>query len=905
MGTKEDARPSPDALLEAASREGRGHLKVFLGAAPGVGKTYAMLEAARERRRDGSDVVAAVVETHGRSETAALLQGLETLPPRVLEHRGRTFEEMDLDAVLARRPDLVLVDELAHTNVPGSRHPKRWQDVEEILAAGIDVYSTLNVQHLESLNDVVERITGVRVRETLPDDALQRADEIELIDLPPQDLLRRLREGKIYLPEQARRAAEHFFSPGNLTALRELALRSAADRVDAQMLTYMRSHAIRGPWPARERIMACLGDDRTALRIVRTARRAAERRQAPWLAVYVETHRHHTLPEAAKDRIAEALRLAEQLGGEATVVHGEDVAAELLDLARARNVSQIVVGHVPKFRPLFPWPFSWLRGRSTARALLERAAGIDVLVVTGEEDGQTAWPARRPRPAASPAWRGYATAVAACAVATAIGHVLDRYLALPDISLVYLLAVLPVAVRHGLRPSIFASLLGFLGLNFFFTEPLYTFAVSDSGNVLTIVFFLVVAVVTSNLAARVRAQVEATRSSARRTAALYDFSRKVASAATRDDVLWAIVHHVAAVARGRSLVLLPREGGLAVEAGYPPEDRIDDKSMAAAEWAWAHEEPAGRGSATLPSSDWLFRPLRTGRGAIGVLGIRTEGTAAILPPEEERLLAALADQAALAIERTTLVSDVERARIATERERLRAALLSSLSHDLRTPLVSILGAASSLTTLGATLDEDSRHELARTIQDEAERLNRFVQNLLDMTRLGSGALRPRTDWVDLREVVGSALERAAKLPGPRRVRLDIDPALPLLRLDPVLMEQVLFNLLDNARKYAPPETPVTVWARLRGDNAVLEVCDQGPGIPPEARESVFDMFYRVNAGDSRTAGTGLGLAICRGIVEAHGGSISAQPGLHGTGTCIVVTLPVHGTDGTAEATQAP
>ena len=880
----DDARPSPDALLAEAQREARGRLKIFLGAAPGVGKTYAMLEAAHQRVADGVDLVAGVVETHGRRETEALLQGLELLPARHVEYRGHNFREMDLDALLARRPKLALVDELAHTNVPGSRHVKRWQDVEEILAAGIDVYATLNIQHLESLNDVVEQISGVKVRETLPDSVLSKADEISLIDLPPDELIKRLHEGKVYVPEQARRAITNFFSPGNLTALREMALRHAAERVDAQMVDYMRAHAIPGPWPARERIVCCLDERVDASRLVRVTKRAAERRGAAWVAATVETSSSHTLSDAEKDRLAQALRLAEQLGGETVVLQGDDVVSAVLDFAADRNATQIVVGRARTRR--------WRLGKSVTEKLIDRAGEFNVFVVGGEDE-ETQAPAIRSRRPTKPAdWRGYVFALVATTAATGLGFLIDQWLPVANISVAYLMAVLVVATRAGLKPAILSSICGFLAFNFFFTEPRWSFAISDTQNILTIVFFLIAAVIVSNMASRLRTQVEATRESARRTSNLYDFGRKVTAAATLDDVLWAVVHHVAATIHGKSLVLLPSEQGLKIAAGYPPEDQLDDKSAAAAEWAWTHAKPAGRGSATLPASLWLFLPLKTARGAVGVAGVQMMEDADLPSPEQTRLLETLADQAAIAIERTTLVADIETARLATERERLRSALLSSLSHDLRTPLVSIMGAASSLIDYDDKLDSDSRHDLAQTIQDEAERLNRFVQNLLDMTRLGAGALKPKADWADLRDVVGAAVERARRLTRAHLIRVDIDPRMPLLCIDPILIEQVFFNLLDNACKYAPVETAVKVWARLTPDHIAIEVADQGPGIPAEDREKVFDMFYRVAQSDSQTAGTGLGLAICRGIIEAHGGTIRAEPGLHGAGTCILIHLPL-------------
>jgi len=880
----DDHRPSPDALLAEVRREGRGRLKIFLGAAPGVGKTYAMLQAAHDRLRDGIDLVAGVIESHGRRETEALVKGLDVLASRQVEYRGHSFREMDLDALLARRPTLALVDELAHTNVPGSRHVKRWQDVEDILAAGIDVYATLNIQHLESLNDVVEQISGVKVRETLPDSVLSRADEIELIDLPPEDLIKRLHEGKVYVPEQARRAINSFFSPGNLTALREMALRHAAERVDRQMVDYMRAHAIAGPWPARERLLVCVDERVDAERLVRVTKRAAERRGAAWVAVTVETARAYALTEAEKDHVASAMRLAAQLGGETATLQGEDVVSTVLDYARERNATQIVVGRrrrssLPRLVP------------SVTTRLIRDAGDLNILVVGGEDGGKPAVATPR-RKEEKPDWLGLLFALFGTGAATGLGFIIDIWLPVASISVAYLLAVMMVAMKAGLRPAILASVSSFFAFNFFFTEPRWTFAVSDTQNILTLVFFLIAAFIVSNMASRLRTQIQTTRESARRTGNLYDFGRKVTAAATLDDVLWAVVHHVANTIQGRSLVLLPSENGLAIAAGYPPEDQLDDKSNAAADWAWSHGKPAGRGTTTLPASLWLFLPLKTVRSPVGILGVQMMEDADMPAPEQMRLLETLGDQAAVAIERTTLVSDIEAARVATERERLRSALLSSLSHDLRTPLVSIMGAASSIISYDDALDSASRRDLAQTIQDEAERLNRFVQNLLDMTRLGAGAMKPRVDWADLRDIVGAAVQRSQRLARSHLLKVEISPNLPLLCVDAVLLEQVFFNLIDNACKYAPAGTVVKVWALKTPEHVAIEVADQGPGIPQEDRDKVFDMFYRVGQTDTQAAGTGLGLAICRGIVEAHGGSIHAEPGLHGGGTCIVIHLPL-------------
>ena len=890
MAERDDTdRPSPEALLEQVNREHRGRLKIFLGAAPGVGKTYAMLRTAQYRRREGLDVVVGVVETHGRRETEAFVRGLETIPRQKVEYRGLHFEEMDIDAILRRRPKLVLVDELAHTNVPGSRHPKRHQDVTEILDAGIDVYSTLNIQHLESLNDVIARIAGIQVRETVPDSVLQKADEIEVIDLPPQELMQRLSEGKVYIPDQAKRAMANFFSPGNLTALRELALRYAAERVDEQMLNYMRAHAIPGPWPTRERIMVCIGPNTFAQRLVRTAKRAAERRQAPWLVTYVETSHHQTLSDETKDLVSQALRLAEQLGAETAVLTGENVAQEILTCARQRNVSQIIVGKSHRS--------GWWRlfAESPTDALLTRGQTFDVLVITSDEDKQGA--AKQPaaavtgRKAALP-WKDYAFALAMAAAALGAAFFGDVALQLSNLALIFMAAVLAAGARGGLGPSLLVSLISFLAYTFFFKEPRYTLQIVNTQDIFEFAAFLAAAVATGQYTASVRRQVLATKHSARRTANLYDFSRKIAGAAVIDDVLWAVVHHVASTIQGRALVLMRKDTGLEIVAGYPPEDQLDTVSAAAANWAWNHGKTAGRGSGTLPGAEWLFLPLRTARGPVGVMGVAMAGKDKLLSSEQTRLLDALAGQAAVAIERTTLVSDIEQARLLTETERLRSALLSSISHDLRTPLVAITGSVTSLLSFWPTFTAETREELLLTIQDEADRLNRFVQNLLDMTRLGSGALQPRLDWVDIQDIIGSALERLKKQVITRPLDIQIDPDLPLLHLDFALIEQVLINILDNACKYSPAGSRITIRVHLEKRRMLVSVIDQGPGIPEGERDRVFDMFYRVKTTGQQTTGTGLGLAICRGIVEAHGGTVAAATAGSGHGTEITVSLPV-------------
>jgi two-component system sensor histidine kinase KdpD len=884
---EQEGRPAPDALLEEAKREGRGRLKIFLGAYPGVGKTYAMLQAAQERRREGVDVVVAVVETHGRAETEALLHGLEVLPRRRLMYRGRVFAEMDLDALLWRRPHLAVVDELAHTNIEGSRHVKRHQDVEELLAAGIDVFTTLNVQHVESLNDIVERISGVRVRETLPDKVLEFADEIELVDLPPDDLIVRLREGKVYVRDQAGRAIQHFFGKGNLTALRELAMRVAAERVDAQMVNYMRAHAIAGPWPAQDRLLVCINESPVAKKLVRTAKRMAERARMPWIAVNVHTPRTDGLSDEAKDRITEALRLAESLGGETFTLHAEsDVAGELLGFARSRNVTRILLGR-PRRRRLS----GWLRER-VSRRLLRQGGPFEITIVAPEDEPTADHLIQASPPVRPPDLRAFAWATLAVAVAIAISHVADRFLPLANLSLIFLMAVLFAAIRFGLWPSVYTSLLSFVAYNFFFTEPHHTFIVENQGDVLTVVFFLVAAVIVGNLAARLKAQVEAMRLTAKRTANLYDFSRKIAGAASLNDVLWAAVHHVASTLQCHSLVLLPRDGDrLEIASGYPPEDQMSPTAWGAAQWAWEHDQPAGWGSGTLPGSEWLFLPLKTGRGPLGLLGTSFENPTRQLTPEQRRLLEAVVDQVAVAIERTSLATDIEEARLLTDTEQLRSALLSSVSHDLRTPLVSIIGSATGLASCDGALSSSDRTQLVQTILEESERLNRFVQNLLDMTRLGYGALRANREWVDLREIVGRACKQMARSLESLRVEVRIEDDVPILYVDPILIEQVLVNILDNAGKYSPTGGRIEIGAAVEDARVVVRVSDEGPGIPPEARNTVFDVFYRVRAGDKQAAGTGLGLSICRGLVEAHGGGVEALPGPDGRGTTIAFWLP--------------
>jgi two-component system, OmpR family, sensor histidine kinase KdpD len=887
-----EQRPSPDALLEAARREesNAGRLKIFVGAAPGVGKTYEMLQAARAKRGEGVDVVAGVVETHGRKETQALLEGLEVIPRRRIEYRGQWLEEMDIDAIIARRPRLVLVDELAHTNAPGSRHPKRHLDVEELLSRGIDVYTTVNIQHIESLNDVVAQITHVRVRETVPDRVFDNADAIELVDLTPDDLIERLKQGKVYVPKQAERALEHYFSPGNLTALRELALRRTAERVDEQMLTHMQEHAIPGPWAAGERILVCISEDPRAAGLVRYAKRLADRLHAPFTALSVETRRGLQLSEVEHDRIADTLRLAERLGGEGMTIpsSARNIADDVIDFAHSHNATQIVIGKTTRSR----W-FEILHG-SVVHDLVQRSGNISVHVIAGDEHGdpvpkKTVRTAERAE-AIDP--RPYAVAVAGIAAAVGVGASLWPWIGAGNIGLVFLTAIVGIAVRFGLWPSLVASLASALCYNFFFTEPYYAFTISDPRDVVAVVFFTIVAVVVSNVAARARMQAVAAMGRARTTESLYAFSRKLAGVATLDDALWATTYQIALMLKVRVVVLLPEHGTLAVKAGYPPEDTIGEADVAAAKWAWENDRSAGRGSDTLPGAKRLFLPMRTGRGPIGMIGIDSDKPGPLLTPDERRLLDALSDQSAIAIERVRLVEDMDRVKRTAETDRLRSALLTSISHDLKTPLAAILGAGGTLRDLASSLSEAQKAELVTTIIEQSERLNRFIANLLDMTRLESGALAPRAAPCDVGEVIGSALRRADKILAHHHVEVAIAPGLPMLAVDAVLFEQALFNILDNAAKYAPEGSNVRIEAWRNGQVVALHVMDEGPGIPPDDLERIFDKFHRVTKGDQVRPGTGLGLAISRGFVEAMHGTVTAANRADRPGAVFTMRLPL-------------
>jgi two-component system sensor histidine kinase KdpD len=871
-----------DALLANLPRDGRGRLKVFLGAAPGVGKTYAMLQAAHTQLRQGVKVIAGVVETHGRFETEALLSGLPQMPLVRSLYRGVELEEMDLDGLLAAKPRLVLVDELAHTNAPGSRHEKRWQDIQELLAAGIDVYTTVNVQHLESLNDQVRGITGVQVRETLPDWVLQEAYELLLIDLPPRELLERLRDGKVYVPEQARAAIDAYFSQTNLTALRELAMQTAAAQVDNDLTQGYRQMGQAAP-TVRGRLLVGVDGDAQAERLVRHASRVAQRRHLPWSLVHVDNG--SVRDEQSRLRLQSAQQLAERLGGEVVLLRAGEVAKTLIQHAAERRASLVLVGQSrPRLRRR-------LFGGGLAARLLRNARGLEINVLDTEHQQHQP----RQRSMQAPVWFDYALAVVATLLATALAWAVASVLPLPNISLVFLAAVLLVAVRSSLGPALACAALSFLTYDFLFIPPNFSFSIQREEDVLTLLFFLLMAALTGNLAARQRRQLQALRDTQEETSELLDLSRKLTAATDRQAVVNAAAQHLSGWS-DLQLCLLNRDGqsGWKVEIGGPLE--FTEAERAAADWAWQHDQPAGAGTGTLPFGRWWWWPLSVEEGPLALLGVcAKEGQA--LSGQRRRLLTALSQPLAQALARAQLADDLEAARLHGETEQLRSALLASVSHDLRTPLTSMRGSIDSLLALGEVIPLEDRRELLEGTRDEAERLDRYIQNLLDMTRLGHGALKLARDWVSPADIVGSALNRLRAVLAPLQVTTEVPAQLPLLFVHAALIEQALVNVMENAARFSPSHGRLHVRAGADDTELFFSVSDEGPGIPEAEREKIFDMFYTAARGDRGGQGTGLGLAICQGMVGAHGGRISVADGIEGRGTCITLHLPLQAQPG--------
>jgi two-component system, OmpR family, sensor histidine kinase KdpD len=883
-------RPDPDVLLAQIKSEeqqqNRGRLKIFLGYVAGVGKTYAMLEAAHQRKEEGKDVAVAYVETHGRKETEGMLQNLEVIPRRQVEYHGAFLTEMDLDAALARHPQLALVDELAHTNAPGSRHPKRYQDVEELLAAGIDVYTTINVQHLESLNDVIQQITGVQVHETVPDSLIDEAYEIELVDLPPDELLQRLRSGKVYVPDQAARALEKFFRKGNLTALRELSLRQTADRVDNQMVDYMQTRAISGPWAAGERILVCISSHPLGERLVRTGRRLADDLKAEWYVVFVETPGHLGMPEENRQRVQRNLLLASELGAKVMNLPGSQVAEVVLSFAHDHNITKIIAG-----KPLRPRWYELLNG-SVIDQIIRRSGKIDVYVVSEENEtpqkiSARAWQPHRPL-------GRYAQSITLIVLVTLVGFPLRTWLDPTNLVMLYLAAVVISAVYLGRGPSVVASILSVLAFDFFFVNPRYSFRVSDTQYILTFVGLLLVGLIISSSAAMLRNQLEVLKSRNLQTQAVNALSSELNSAIGLEQVFDAVIRNVGESFDREVIILLPAGQKLvkrAASQGFDP----DLAEMAVAEWAFKNGKPAGRGTDTLPASAIHYLPLKTANGIIGILGIRPSDPGSHLSMEQRALLEAFANLSALAIERASYAEQAAQSEMLRRTEKLQTALLNSISHELRTPLATVTGVLSSLEESESVpsdhqLDAATRLELIHSATQQASRLNHLVGNLLDMTRLEAGAMKLNRELTDIQDLVVTVAGQMECEIFHHPILFEIPDHLPLVNIDAVLIAQVLTNLLDNAGKYAQPEDPITISVRLSEKQVEIAVKDCGVGIPEEDLERVFDKFFRVERQDP-IAGTGLGLSICKGIVEAHGGRIWAKNNPD-RGVTVTFTLPI-------------
>ncbi|HEX5103927.1 MAG TPA: sensor histidine kinase KdpD [Pirellulaceae bacterium] len=884
-------RPNPDQLLarvqaeEAKAR--RGKLKIFFGAAPGVGKTYAMLEAARKVAKEGVNVVVGYIEPHARPETQALVLGLDVLPKRTVNYRGRQLLELDLQAGLAAKPQLIVVDELAHTNAIDDEQPlvhaKRWQDVEALLAAGIDVYTTVNVQHLESLNDVVAKITGVIVRETLPDSVFEQAEEVELVDLPPDDLIGRLREGKVYVPGQAARALEHFFNKGNLIALRELALRKMAERVDRQMTDYRTDQAIEKTWPAAERLLVCVTPGPTSPSLVRATRRMAASLRAPWIAVHVETPTDARLRPSDRERLAETLQLARRLGGEVVTLGGADSVGEIVAYARQHNVTKIIVGKTlhSRWRELIRGSFIY--------DLARRCGDIDVYVISGESTAATRHPAGDERPVRL---AGYGAALVAIVVATGLCWAIFPFVSTVTLCMIYLAGVVAVATWHGRGPSILASFLGVLAFNFFFIHPYYTFAVSDTQYIFTFVVMLLTGLLISTLTGRLTFQASLARRRELEAAELSELSRALVQI-DRLPHLERVRERLQRLVCGQVFPLVAVKAASKTQSRLEPirvsPGELTPHEQAVASWVADHACPAGLGTDTLPSVGLLFVPLVAAGEIVGVLGVRPAEEGRRFSPDQLRLIETVAGQLGLVVERIQSAELARENQLRYEREKLRSALLSAVSHDLRTPLAAIAGAGSTLAEAADDLHPDARRELAESIVAETDRLNRLIANLLDMTRLDAGSMQVDRDWHPMEDLIGGALHRLRRLLVKHQVTVEISPALGLVYVDELLLHQVLTNLLENALRFAPPGSEIKIAAGTIAGKLVLEVMDHGPGIEPGDEERIFEKFYRAPLQPPRS-GTGLGLAICRGIVELHGGTIRAE-NRSGGGAVFRIELP--------------
>jgi two-component system sensor histidine kinase KdpD len=895
------SRPNPDELLTQVKAEeaqtGRGKLKLFLGYAPGVGKTYTMLEAARVKKKD-TDVVAAIVETHGRVETQALLEGLEVIPRRQVEYRGIKLTEMDIDAVLKRHPQLALVDELAHENAPGSRHPKRYQDIEELLDAGIDVYTTLNIQHIESGRNTVAQITGVWVRETVPDSFVDNASEIEMVDLPPDELLKRLKEGKVYIPEQIASATEQFFRKGNLTALRELSMRTAAKHVDEQTRAYMKTHAIEGPWPSGEHLLVCISPSQAGTRLVRNTRRLAYALGAEWFAIYVETPDTHLSPQQ-QERLTNTLRMAERMRAKVATIQGNSVINAVTEFATKNNITKIIIGKSQKnwWRRLFSQPL--------VDQLIRRSEHFDVYVVGSRGEAVQPEPSKTTGRETRPNWLRYLYGLGLVVLATLLGQLIHGIFTTTTIAMLYLLCVVITAYLWGLGPSIFVSVIGVLAFDFFHIPPYLTFRVADTQYIFTFLALLFVGIVISYMALRVRRQTEASRHREREMSALYALGRDLAVSSDLESYVHAIIKRAKETLGHDTIIFLPNPQDKESLKSYTdtPDVVIDENELAAAIWSFQHQRIVGHGTDTLPNAKARYLPLATSRGPVGVLAVSAADMAGDLSIEQERLLEAYADLAAVAIESIRMANEAQNAQILLDTEKLQTALLNAVSHDLRTPLVSVIGVLSSLQEEEMHLDTAAKMNLIQVAREEAERLNHLITNLLDVSRIEAGAIKISRQPSDVQDLVGAALEQLGSRASARPVTIEIPAELPFISVDFGLIVQTLVNVMDNAIKYSPDDSPIDIRARQVSKEMQIEIADRGVGIPPQDLSHVFDKFYRIKRPDNVT-GTGLGLSICKGIIEAHGGRITAE-NRQGGGTIIRLVLPVTEPDrGKGEQTHA-
>lgn len=880
-----ERRPDPDKMLARMREEEvkhRGKLKIYLGAAPGVGKTHTMLQDAIDRRQQGLDIIAGVVESHSRKEVEAMLQKLELLPRRIVEYHGKPLLEFDLDAALKRAPSVILMDEMAHTNIPGLRHAKRWQDIKELLDRGIDVYTTLNVQHIESLNDIVAQISGIKVRETVPDSMIEQADTIELVDLAPDDLLRRLQDGKVYIPAQAELATQHFFRKGNLTALRELALRFTAERVDIQVLSQRRGQGIEQTWPTRERLLVCVGSNPRSMKVIRRARRMAVSMHAEWIVVHVETPRLK-LSDQDRSNAIQNLRLAEKLGAETRVLSGLNITKEIINFAREKNVTKIVLGK--QTQP--PWR-DFVFG-SLANQLIEKSGEIDVYIIRGNESEDTTTRSRSTK--SKTPWPIYGLAVFTIGFATLLDLVIQPYAGLSNLVMMYLLGIVIVAMSGQIGPSIAASILSALTYAYFFTPPVYAFQIEDIKYLFTLIIMTLVGIIISNLTILNSKQAEISHLGEQRTAALHALTRQLATARGFDKLLEIAVRYISEVFNSEVQALLIDNGLLTIRAGVPRKKLLNPKDQGVAQWVYDLGQIAGLGTDTLPFSDSVYVPLLGSQGALGVVKVTPRESDRLLIPEQLHLLEACVNQLALALEVDRLQEAAKQSQIAIETERLRSALFNSLSHELQMPLTVIVRLldAFQYQDSGAASTQVS-HELVREISQEAERLNKLITNLLQIAQLEEGKIILHKSQYSLPEVIDKAIKRLYNKLKDKPCKIQLPDNLPLATFDEVLIEQVLVNLIENAILYTPPETPIEISASHAEDDILISVADRGPGLVVNDIERIFEEFYRGEM-SIKERGAGLGLSVCQSIIKAHGGRIWAENRWNG-GAIFYFVLPL-------------